>query len=387
MEFLSLVKREWQIITNNAWLKALLFWLPIILAVALWTIFSSGTVRNLPIGIVDLDHSKISRGLIRYYDASPTLSMQKSYTTVQQANKDLRNSRIYALVVIPQALEKNTLLGHSPQVTVFYNSQYILVGKLIRSAVIHAQGTYVASLETLKNMETGVPELRQALGQAVPIRQQITPLFNSNNDYGQFLVSALIPAVWQILIMATMILAFAAESGHRSTLDWLGKQPAKNIIAKILPYTLVFWLQGVLFVVALYGFLAWPMHGSWGILFFAQLLLVVACQCVASLFFFLTLDAARAMSLVAGFAAPAFAFMGITFPATDMPVLAQFWRALLPISHYIEIQVQQVDYGTDILASASSLTALLAFASALFLAILMAKIKCSKNLKNSKVIA
>lgn len=294
--------------------------------------------------------------------------------------KDLRDSTIYALVVIPDALGKNTILGHSPEVTVFYNSQYILIGKLINSAVLQTQGAYTASLETLKIMKTGKPQVQQAFAQAVPVRQQITPLFNSNTHYGQFLVSALIPAIWQILIIATMVLAFAAENRKRDVFTWLGHQPLLNILAKLLPYTLVFCLQGMFFLVALYGVLNWPMHGSWVVLFFSQLLLVVACQSIASLFFFVSLDAARAMSLVAGFAAPAFAFMGITFPTASMPVLAQIWRALLPVSHYIDIQVQQVNYGTNFFSSINSLMALVAFVGVLFLSVLIAKIRIRKNL-------
>lgn len=378
MNFSSQVKREWQLIRTDAWLKALLFWLPVVLALMLWGVFSSGIAHNLPIGFVDLDKSVVSRGLIRYYNASPTLSVQKSYASIQPASKDLRDGTIYALVVIPRSLEKNIILGYSPEVTVFYNSQYILIGKLINSAVVQAQGTYNASLEALKDMKTGVPQQQQALGQAVPIQQQITPLFNANVHYGQFLVSALIPALWQILIISTMVLAFAAESRKKGVLAWLGKQPIRNILSKLLPYTLVFFLQGVIFLVVLYDFLNWPMHGSWTVLFFSQFLLVIACQSVASLFFFATMNVAKAISLVAGFAAPAFAFMGITFPTNEMPMLAQLWRALLPISHYIDIQVREVNYGASILANINSLLALVAFLSLLLVTFFIAKVRLKK---------
>ena len=89
----------------------------------------------------------------------------------------------------------------------------------------------------------------------------------------------------------------------------------------------------------------WPMNGSLLVLMFAQGLTVMACMIMGSFFFFLALDPARAMSFAGAFTAPSFAFMGITFPVTDMNSLAQFWRSLLPISHYIEAQVSQVSYG------------------------------------------
>ena len=40
--------------------------------------------------------------------------------------------------------------------------------------------------------------------------------------------------------------------------------------------------------------------------------------------------------------------MGVTFPVSDMPLGAQVWRSLLPISHYIEIQLAQVNSGATL---------------------------------------
>jgi len=73
------------------------------------------------------------------------------------------------------------------------------------------------------------------------------------------------------------------------------------------------------------------------------------------------------MSLVAGLTAPAFAFMGVTFPRTDMLFIAQLWRSLLPISHYISIQIQQVNYATSLTASVSHYFALVAFIGCFYL--------------------
>ena len=37
--------------------------------------------------------------------------------------------------------------------------------------------------------------------------------------------------------------------------------------------------------------------------------------------------------------------MGVTFPATDMTLPARIWRSLLPVSHYIDVQIAQTNYG------------------------------------------
>ena len=107
MALTSQIQREWRILTSDGWLKALLFWLPVVLFVTIWAIFSAGIARDLAIGVVDLDHSRMSRGLVRYYDASPTLEVTQQFNSVAQGSQALRNGDIYALVVIPHELEKD----------------------------------------------------------------------------------------------------------------------------------------------------------------------------------------------------------------------------------------------------------------------------------------
>ncbi|MBL0711017.1 MAG: ABC transporter permease, partial [Colwellia sp.] len=370
----STIKKEWQFIKKDFWLKALLFWLPIVLAFTLWAIFSVGIARNLAIGVVDLDNSVMSRGLTRYYDASPSLSVTKHYSTAEQGSVALRNGSIYGLVIIPFELEKNTVLGKSPQVTVFYNSQYILIGKLINAAVVQAHGTYIATIDVFKSLAKNQGQVEEAIGDALPISSQITPLFNSNSHYGQFLVAAAVPAVWQILIIATVVLSFGIyqrNNNNNNKNNWLMAINKQTIVAKLIPYIIIFWLQGIIFISVFYGVMNWPMHGNWFLLVFAQLLLVIACVSVATLFFFITLDVTRAMSFVAVFAAPAFAFMGVTFPTSDMPLLAQLWRDLLPINYYIEIQIQQVNYGAEFIDSSGNYLMLMAFSSCFYVAILL----------------
>lgn len=87
----------------------------------------------------------------------------------------------------------------------------------------------------------------------------------------------------------------------------------------------------------------------------AQLVTVIACIIMGTLFFFLSMDPARAMSFAGAFTAPSFAFMGITFPVSDMNALAHAWRSLLPITHYIEVQVDQANYGASATQSIASL--------------------------------
>ena len=372
--FSSMLRREWKQLFTDPWLCSLITWVPLLLAVMLWSIFAKGIARDLPIGLVDLDKSQVSRSIARTFDSSPSLQIVGSYPDVAQGSRDLRAGLIYGLVVLPEDLEKNTVLGRAPEVTAFVNSQFLLIGKIINSALVQAQSAFTAKVEVKKNLSTGQSVLPAALSSALPIGTKVTPLFNVNNNYAQFLVSAILPALWQILMVALTVLSFAAEKRRKGLRAWLEDGPVKALAAKFIPLILIFWGHGILFLWGMYVALGWPMHGDWSVLIVALFLTACASAAVSSLFFLLTRDAARGLSLAAAYAAPGLAFMGVTFPVTDMTLPARIWRSLIPVSHYIEIQLSQVNYGASLASVLPQLKALAFFVILFFVAVALIKV-------------
>ncbi|ENG8026747.1 ABC transporter permease [Vibrio parahaemolyticus] len=346
------------VLRRDKWLLSCLTWVPILLSLTIWGVFSAGIARDLPIGVVDLQHSQLSRKLIQTLDASSTLSVDYYYTSANEAKNAMIEGDIYAFAVIPSKFDQDILLHRQPQLSVFFNSQYLLVAKLINSAVAQAQGYFDAQVQVMGNLAKGNTTTLSALGQAVPVSTQITALFNRNTNYAQFLVTAIVPAIWQICIVVSTILILAAHFriyGGKNGFEFLGNKPHTKLSAILSQYIPVFMLQGALFLYWFYVLLDWPMEGSLVIMLLAQFVTVVACIIMGALFFFLSMDPARAMSFAGAFTAPSFAFMGITFPVSDMNTLAHAWRSLLPITHYIEVQVGQASYGASAAQSLSAL--------------------------------
>ncbi len=361
------IRREWQLLLSDSWLRALVSWVPLLMFLILWWIFSAGLPRDLAVGVVDLDHSDISRALIRQYDSHPSLRVSRQFSDVNAGSSAMRNGEINALLVIPYDMRKRILIGYPPQVTAFYNSQFLLTGNMIASALQQAHGTFGAKLEIMNALANGKVG-QQALGAAVPVGTQATALFNINTNYANFLVSGLIPSVWQILIVVITMLAISRELRLQGLAVWLGEKPVIAIAGKLLPYTIILWLQGLAFLWFMYIYLGWPMNGSWDILLLSQLLMVLASQAMGLLLFLLVKNPARALSLAAAYTAPSFAFMGVTFPATDMILPAQIWRDFLPVSHYINIQLYQANHGASIATAIPQIGALLLFSVAFLLA-------------------
>lgn len=358
--------REWRLLWQDPFGRALASWLPLLLIGILCWVFSAGLARDLKIGLVDLDQSLLSRQLAFSLDASAGLKIAQQFDSIEAGASALRGGDIYALVVLPSHLERDARQGTQPQVTVFNNGQFILIAKLVNSALAQVVGTLNGQVGVLSAMAGG-KALPGALGQAVPIASQVTALYNINSSYAQFLLSALLPAVWQILVVLYGINALARTD--RLGLDWTTKGVWFGLWRTLLPHVLIGWGWGLGWSLLLFKGFGYPMQGSWLVLTAGLGLAAAACVSMGAFFYGIIRDPARALSLAGAYTAPGFAFMGVTFPVSAMGDFAQFWRSLLPISHYVELQIGQTNYGQPLAAALPQFGALLLFLLPLLLVV------------------
>ena len=79
-----------------------------------------------------------------------------------------------------------------------------------------------------------------------------------------------------------------------------------------------------------------------------------------------------ALSGAGFFAAPAFAFSGVAFPLAGMPASARAWAEAMPYTHYIRLQIEQLQMGAPLRTSVSTVVALMAATAVLLLACTLA---------------
>jgi len=346
---------------KNSWYKlSLITVLPLVSFALIIAIFSDGVVRDMPMVVVDKDKSKLSRILLTNINSSPTIEISQMSNSVKDALDLLKTGAAYGIIIVPKNFSKDTLLQIQPKVTVMLNTQFILIGKILTSALTStimyssAEVEYVESLVDMQNPHSAMKSIS-------PIGMQITPFFNTYQNYFYFLVSALIPSIWQIFIVIATLVSVGKMFKYKKEMEFF--KDSSNISLKLLglmlPYTLTYSLLGLVYLMYMYS--SWEFAGSFAILVFGMFLTVISYQLIALFLFVTGFDYARSLSLGAVYTAPAFAFLGVTFPVFNMNSIAIFWRDMLPISHYVELQISQANYGSDIFMETNKLLAILAF--------------------------
>jgi ABC-2 type transport system permease protein len=78
------------------------------------------------------------------------------------------------------------------------------------------------------------------------------------------------------------------------------------------------------------------------------MLCVFAYITIGGFLYVLLFDHTEALSFAAAYTAPAFAFLGVTFPTNNMNIFALTWREFLPITHLMELFYSQAHYATPL---------------------------------------
>jgi len=339
----SLIRRELKALWNDPWQFALVTYIPILGIISIWWLFSAGIPRQLPVAIVDHDQSQLSRMLARQIQANPA-AQTFGYQDIGSAKRAMTQGEVYALVVLPYGLKRDLLTGHSPTIEIRYNSQFLLVGKLLSSQIQLSLADGLLQVANRKQLALGVPKAQAEINLR-PVTSQKTALYNSNSNYIAFLVPPILLALGQLLAMLVFANSLNRELRLNTMSEWFSLGTRRVVFTKIIVYTPLILLQGRFVLAILYQFLGLPIAGGFGLLLVAQLAMLLAVWLLVLVIFFLLQDSARVISFCTALFAPAFPFMGITFPTLDMPLLAQLWRKLMPSSHYIDTHVSVVSYG------------------------------------------
>lgn len=363
-------RREARRLAASPWDLAMVTWVPLLGVLVLWWIFSAGLPRHLAVGVVDEDHSSLSRQLVRMLDATPGVQITQHYANAAEAERALRAVEVYAVVAVPRDFARTVKEGRAAQVTLLHNAQMGTHSGLLQRDVRAAVGTLSAGIEMAARNNRG-ESARAVRVSMEPIHTQMVALFNVATNYEQFLGAALIPALLHILAMTAGAWTVGRELRDRTLGEWLGAGGLPQIAGALLGKLALPWstltLTGLLALAGITWGRGWHPPGNLAWVAAALALLMAVSLAAGAALAAVTRSLRTALSGAGFFAAPAFAFSGVAFPLAGMPGSARAWAEAIPFTHYIRLQIEQLQMGAPLAASVSTMAALLIASVALWL--------------------
>lgn len=327
------------------------------------TMMREGLPERLPVAIVDLDQSSISRRFFREIQATAMTEVTLRCTSFEEARDEMQKGNIHGIIVIPRDFYKDLLAYRRPEVSFYVNNAYLIGGTLSYKdfLTMSALGSGAVQREMLR--AKGLTETA-IMGRIQPIIIDSHMIGNPWANYGVYLINLLLPGVLQLMILLLTIYAIGIELKNKTSRDWLEAGEGSLVAAlagKLAPYTILFSILGLAGNILLYKYVQYPMHGSLAVFSLATILYVLAYQAIGIFMIGLFPVLRDGISFAALYGILAFTYAGFTFPIEAMPPLAQGASVLFPIRHYFKIYVSEALLGTSSVNIIISFAALLAF--------------------------
>ena len=338
--FWRLLQRECQELFKRKWDFSLLTWIPLSIILLFPLIYRDSVPLAMPIIIVDLDHSSLSRGLTRFVTASSRIKLTASLDHLVEAQSAIRAGQASAILYIPAGSEQKSKREGAADLFLFYNSAYYTEGNFIAKEVSSIVGGF--NKNQVAPTPTGNFVVNRVSPKSIaPLKVQLTSLFNSSNSYQWGLVSIIYPALLHLIMAAIFAVSFFRDYYTPQREKWLrlaGNSIGLAYLGKILFFAL--WFAALSSISTLYMvFLGWPVNGSLVALLGRAFLMYVAYLFGASLIVLLLKDKLNtALSIISLFTSPALAYGNILFPVHTGSGFVRFFSGLLPYTHYIDIQ-------------------------------------------------
>jgi ABC-2 type transport system permease protein len=182
--------------------------------------YKNNVVRDIPVTIVDLDHTSSSRQMVKMLGATKELRVAQEVGSLHDAKKLFWDGNSKGIIMIPEGFEKDLLKGFQTSVSVYCDASYFLLYKETLTGTIQATGTLSAGVEIKRLMAAGSGE-EQAMQQRDPMPAKFYYLYNPSGSYGSYVM----PGMILIILQQTLLIGIGMIGGA-------GKERRNNRIVK-----------------------------------------------------------------------------------------------------------------------------------------------------------
>jgi len=318
-------------------LLVLIFFVPLLYAFFFGAVYSQGILTGIPLAVVDLDHSALSREVIKSFENSPRFSIVQDITTYPLLEEGMRKSVIRAGVVIPENFARDADLNRGTEILTVYDGSNLIWGYNIRKYTLevvnqfntgHAS-SYMAGLGLTKKEITNILDT---------LSTNIDVWYNPTFSYTSYMLYGLIMLVIHQICLLSASLTVTREKEKNCWIQFLSSPlPAwKIFLGKSLPYFLTGFFNYVLLIWFITRFVQIKIEGS---VFLMALLGLLYTVVIISAGFYISLKAKNSLQatrFIMLLSVPLLMVSGYTWPQTHIPAFINNFASLIPFTWMAE---------------------------------------------------
>lgn len=349
----AVLQRELVRMTHQPMYLTLMLILPLVSFAFFALLFNRGVARDIPIAILDEDHTSLSRKVAQMIDDTPTAMVAYGIQDIDEGERLMREGRVMAIVQIPAFFEKCILSNTQTHIENYVSGTNITVNGLLSKDIQTAVTTFSAGIQLQLLTKQGLTE-RQAMAQLMPVRFDRHVLFNPYINYGYYLAPSFLPMMLLIFVVLTTVFSIGTELKNATAREWLrtaDDSVGAALLGKTLPVTVAMFLLSLAMFVIIFKVVGTPLNGSLGVILTGTLLFIMSYQAISVLIVSLLANLRLSLSIGGGYSVLAFTFSGLTFPIMAMWEPMQWLSRLFPFTYYTDLFVDQMLRGAPVVCS------------------------------------
>jgi ABC-2 type transport system permease protein len=303
-------------------------------------------VTQVPLLLVDGDHSVASRELVQRFDASGYFEIKGSVPTAEQAEPWLVEGLAQVVLIIPEGYGTDLNAGRSPRLQVLADgtdANSAVVGLGYASRIISEMGGDLQRVrldtETRRSADTarrlGVPVARPPAIGRIEVMPRI--FYNPDLKTRWFYVPAVLAMVLMLVTMMLPSMAVVREK-EIGTLEQISVTPLRPwqlILGKLTPFAIIGMIDTAVIVVLAQLVFGVPLRGSFLLLLFLTFLFLL--NTLGLGLFASTMVATQQQAMMFAvfvLMVPMIYLSGLIFPIENMPTLFQIGSYGIPVRYY-----------------------------------------------------
>lgn len=322
--------------------------MPVVWMLVVWGFLGDGIMTRVPVAVVDEDKSSMSREVIRAFDAARAFGLE-SYENSVAALEAMRNGRVYGVIVVPFAYERDSLTGKGSAVVVYVDENRFAVGGAFEesaSAVMKGlkDERIIAKLPETGNGDAGAKRVLNL------VHSDFYKIGNMGSSFLIFLGSTLLPGLLMIGATFGCISAILREIYNKDVLAW--KNSANGsfsaaLLGKLTPHYLYYCLVFLFYIALFSGQGSFAPAGSVFLWFLCGVGAIAAYASACILITAISPTWRLALVVAVGYVAPALPFSGFSIPLDSMDAGVRFYANFIPLTWYIRGQSQFWNLGAE----------------------------------------
>ena len=327
------------------------------------SMLEEGQPQKMPVGIVDLDNTSMTRTLIRKLDAMQSCRIVAFYPSPTEARRAIQENDIYGFFYFPKGTTDKLLASRQPKISFYYSQTTLTAGSMIYRDMktVATLGSAAVGMATMQAKGLTDGQIKALLS---PISIDLHQLANPTSDYNTYLTNVMVPGIIMlfILLLTTYSIGTELKFDHgRELVEMGGGRIWVSLIGKYLPHTLV-WLT-IIFCYSYYvfGILGFPHLGGVSKIVLLDVLTVLSAQGFGIFAFGLIPSLRMSMSISSLWAVLSISMAGAAYPLMGMDGALQALAWLFPLRHYFMIYSIGVLNGFPILDAWWHIAAMIAF--------------------------